>query len=220
MAMLTGDQIRTEIETERIKVDPFVEANIQPSSLDLRLGNRVKVYSNCVGFVPPSSDPPSLVSSVQSSMLMPMPAAPGPDLSGRYLSLHMEEPPPNTGHLTREFTIDESGWVLRPGILYLMHTLETLSTDHFATDITGKSSTARIGIQVHLTAGFGDPGFSGQYTLEVSAVHPAILYPGDLICQARFWTLCGRVTSYQDRGRYVGDRAQGPHSAAPRKADK
>lgn len=218
MAMLTGEQIRWEIAKGRIAVDPYVDENVQPSSLDLRLGNRVKVYSSCVGFVPPYGRQMKLDSSVESSMLMPMPAAPGPDLTGRYLSLHMTEPPRHTGRITHEFTIDESGWVLRPGILYLMHTLESLSTEHFATDITGKSSTARIGIQVHLTAGFGDPGFAGQYTLEVTAVHPAILYPGDLICQARFWTLSGRVISYQERGHYVGERAQGPHAATAKKS--
>jgi len=209
MSMLTGNAIISEMERGRIEIDPFVQENVQPSSLDLRLGTKVKVYSGSVGFVPgfvPDSSPRpinevlhAIISHGVSSRLVPLPV--------ERLSLYESAP-------TEEFTIDESGWVLKPGILYLMHTEERLHTKHYATDITGKSSTARIGVQVHLTAGYGDPGFDGQYTLEVCAVHPAILYPGDLICQARFWQLEGAITSYQERGRYVGSRAVGPHAAA------
>jgi deoxycytidine triphosphate deaminase len=210
MSMLTGPEILREVRQGRIEIDPFVEENIQPSSVDLRLGTTVKVYSSSVQWYEQEGS----VSRHISGTMVPKVIPNGPELNRAYLSLDMKEPPPDTGRLTDEFTIDESGWVLKPGILYLMHTEERLHTKLYATDITGKSSTARIGVQVHLTAGFGDPGFDGQYTLEVNAVHPAILYPGDLVCQARFWTLQGQVQSYQERGRYVGERAVGPHAAA------
>lgn len=101
-----------------------------------------------------------------------------------------------------------AGLLLRPGTLYLMHTVEVLHTDSFVTVIDGKSSVGRLGITVHLTAGYGDPGFRGQYTLEVSVVHPVRVYPGMLFCQARFHTVQGALEQYD--GNYKGETARGP----------
>lgn len=102
----------------------------------------------------------------------------------------------------------EHGLVLTPGRLYLMHTVEVLGTKDFVTVIDGKSSIGRLGIIVHLTAGYGDPGFRGQYTLEVSVVHPVRVYAGMCFCQARFHTLQGKLAQYD--GNYVGETARGP----------
>lgn len=95
-----------------------------------------------------------------------------------------------------------AGTVLYPGTLYLMHTVEELWTNKLVTVIDGKSSLGRLGISVHLTAGYGDPGFRGQYTLEVVVVHPVRVYPGMRFCQARFHTTQGAVKSYA--GHYAG----------------
>lgn len=72
------------------------------------------------------------------------------------------------GH-TRLAEISESGWLLRPGDFLLGCTLErvTLPPD-LAARVEGKSSLGRLGLTVHVTAGFIDPGFSGQITLEIA----------------------------------------------------
>lgn len=109
---------------------------------------------------------------------------------------------------TRVHKIGEEGIVLYPRELYLMHTLERVSTSHFVPVLDGKSSIGRLGICVHLTAGYGDPGFDGQYTLEVTTVYPVRVYAGMRFCQIRFHTIAGLVVSYQ--GNYVGEASMGP----------
>jgi dCTP deaminase len=61
---------------------------------------------------------------------------------------------------------------------------------------------------VHATAGYGDPGFDGQYTLEVTVMHPLRVYSGMRVAQMRFHTVVGEVDLY--RGSYAGDLARGP----------
>ena len=73
---------------------------------------------------------------------------------------------------------------------------------------THNSSTGRLFIKVHETAGYGDPAFDGQYTLEVTAVHPIRLYAGMRIAQIRFHRMEGAVMPY--RGNYMGEAAMGP----------
>lgn len=103
--------------------------------------------------------------------------------------------------------IFDKGLLLCPGTLYLMHTVEVVGTREFVTVIDGKSSIGRLGIVCHLTAGFGDPGFFGQYTLEVSVIHPVRVYAGMRFCQARFQTVQGEPAQYD--GNYAKD-SRGP----------
>ena len=70
------------------------------------------------------------------------------------------------------FTIPESGFVLRPGVLYLGSTVEATYTPNHVPCLEGRSSEGRLGVQVHMTAGVGDCGFRGQWTLEISVVQP------------------------------------------------
>jgi len=77
--------------------------------------------------------------------------------------------------------------------------------------IDGKSSIGRLFIAMHITAGYGDTGFNGQYTLEVTAVHPVIVYPGMRFCQMRFHTTVGEVLDYANcDSHYTGANAMGP----------
>lgn len=98
-----------------------------------------------------------------------------------------------------EFEIPHEGYVLRPGTLYLGSTNETTYTAKFAPFIEGRSSIGRMGICVHITAGFGDIGFNGTWTLEITVVHPVRIYAGVEICQLAFHTLQG-----DSAVRYVG----------------
>jgi dCTP deaminase len=110
-----------------------------------------------------------------------------------------------------EFEIDPAkGWLLKPGIGYLMHTVERIWTMDYVPVLDGKSSIGRLFLTVHVTAGYGDTGFDGQYTLEVVAQYPTIVYPGMRFGQMRFHTLKGEVTDYKQRGNYTGEASLGP----------
>jgi len=102
------------------------------------------------------------------------------------------------------------GWLCKPGIGYLMHTRERILTSCYEPVIDGKSSMGRLFTTAHVTAGYGDPGFNGQYTLEVTVTHPTIIYPGMRFCQMRFHTMVGEHMDYAAKGHYTGNNAMGP----------
>lgn len=77
---------------------------------------------------------------------------------------------------------DDGGYLLQPGTLYLASTLERTHTKKHLPTLHGKSSVARLGISVHY-AGFGDVGFKGHWTLEITVTEPIRIYPGMPICQ-------------------------------------
>ncbi len=78
----------------------------------------------------------------------------------------------------RRIEIPEDGLVLSPNQLYLARTAERTTTHNLVPQIEGRSSIGRLGLFVHVTAGFGDVGFSGYWTLEMFAIHPVRIYPG------------------------------------------
>lgn len=102
---------------------------------------------------------------------------------------------------TRDITIPDCGLVLKPGILYLGSTNEKTMCNDLIPCIDGKSSIGRLGIFTHITAGFGDVGFHGTWTLEITVVHPIRIYPNTRICQIYFYEPCGD-TSIQYNGKY------------------
>ena len=106
---------------------------------------------------------------------------------------------------TDEISIPDEGIVLEPRKLYLAHTNETAGSTKYVPCIEGRSSLARLGVQVHLTAGFGDVGFVGQWTLEIAVVHPVRLYKNIKVCQIYFDTLEGDVTILYN-GKYNGSK--------------
>lgn len=79
--------------------------------------------------------------------------------------------------------IPEDGLLLMPGRLYLGRTMEKTETRGYVPMIEGRSSVGRLGISIHETAGFGDIGFTGYWTLEISVIQPTIVYAGVEICQ-------------------------------------
>lgn len=103
----------------------------------------------------------------------------------------------------------EFGLCLEPGIGYLMHTVERIHTKKYVPVIDGKSSIGRLFMFCHVTAGYGDAGFRGQYTLEVVVVHPLRIYPGMRVAQMRFHTIVGEVEKPY-AGNYTGEAATGP----------
>lgn len=86
--------------------------------------------------------------------------------------------------------LSKNGIVLYPGYLYLARTMEYTETHKFVPMLEGRSSVGRLGISIHSTAGFGDIGFCGYWTLEISCVQPVRIYPGVEICQIYYHTIC------------------------------
>jgi dCTP deaminase len=101
-----------------------------------------------------------------------------------------------------DLSLYPSGFLLKPGVLYLGHTRERTYCKGLVPFIEGRSSIGRLGLSIHVTAGLGDDGFDGEWTLEVTVVHPLILLPGVRICQIAFMELTGERKPYQ--GRYQG----------------
>jgi dCTP deaminase len=96
----------------------------------------------------------------------------------------------------RRMTIPENGLVLNPNQLYLARTVERTETHNFVPMIEGRSSIGRLGLFVHVTAGFGDVGFCGYWTLEMFAVQPVRIYPGVAICQIFYHEITGNIQEY------------------------
>ncbi|MDH3719275.1 MAG: dCTP deaminase [Planctomycetota bacterium] len=96
----------------------------------------------------------------------------------------------------RRLTIPPNGLVLNPNQLYLGRTIEMTETHNLVPMIEGRSSLARLGLFVHVTAGFGDVGFCGYWTLEIFAVQPIRIYPGVSICQIFYHEITGDITEY------------------------
>ena len=108
----------------------------------------------------------------------------------RAAAIDLREPPTN---LTEEVTVSGGeAFVIHPGEFVLGRTLERVELpDDIVARIEGKSSIGRLGLIVHATAGFVDPGFKGSLTLEITNLTriPIKLWPGLPIAQLSFMTL-------------------------------
>lgn len=93
----------------------------------------------------------------------------------------------------RHFEIGEEGFVMEPGKLYLASTEEYTETHEHVPFLEGKSSTGRLGIDIHATAGKGDVGFCGYWTLEMSTTIPVRIYAGMPIAQLIYYVVDGQV---------------------------
>ena len=91
------------------------------------------------------------------------------------------------------FEIPDAGFVLQPGELYLGVTQEYTETHVHVPFLEGKSSTGRLGIDIHATAGKGDVGFCGNWTLEISCKIPVRIYKGMPIGQLIYFPVEGEV---------------------------
>lgn len=156
--MLSGKEIKRNIENGNIIIDPYNEVNVNPNSYNLSLHNELLVYDCDI--------------------------------------LDMKKANP-----TKKIIIPEEGLLLEPGKLYLGRTNEYTRTDKFVPILEGRSSIGRLGLFVHITAGFGDVGFAGYWTLEIACLHPIKIYPNVNVCQVHFNELKGAYDLY-DSGKY------------------
>lgn len=97
---------------------------------------------------------------------------------------------------TQEIIIPKEGLLLKPGTLYLGRTVEYTKTNNLVPMLEGRSSIGRLGLFVHVTAGFGDVGFAGYWTLEIFCVQPIRIYADVEICQIYYHTIEGAFQQY------------------------
>ena len=108
----------------------------------------------------------------------------------------------NTG---TKMIIPEEGLLLESNKLYLGRTVEYTETHNLIPMLEGRSSVGRLGLFVHVTAGFGDVGFKGYWTLEIFCVQPIKIYPNIEICQIFYHSIDGDYTSYEG-GKYQANQ--------------
>lgn len=101
--------------------------------------------------------------------------------------------------------IPSDGLLLVPGVLYLGRTVERTETINLVPMLEGRSSMGRLGLSVHVTAGFGDIGFKGYWTLEIHCIQPVIIYPFIEICQIYYHTIYGNHIPYVN-GKYQNNK--------------
>ena len=172
--ILSDRDIRGEIDAGRIVIDPYLPDAVQPSSVDLHLGNRFRVFrNNRTAVIDPRIEQPELTELV-------------------------------------EITGDEP-FVLHPGEFVLGATFERVALpDDLVARLEGRSSLGRLGLMIHSTAGYVDPGWEGTLTLELSNVAnlPIKLYDGMKIGQISFQRLSSAAeVPYGDKR--IGSRYRG-----------
>lgn len=173
--ILSGLKIAEEFKAGRIYISDFDEKRLNPNSYNLRLANELLVYKT----------------EYRSTNIY------GECITlnkGRILDMKRKNP-------YQTLTIPEDGLILEPGRLYLGRTMERTRTDGYVPMLEGRSSVGRLGIFIHATAGFGDVGFDGYWTLELSCVQPVRIYPGVEICQIYYHTIDGDYEPYRS-GKY------------------
>jgi dCTP deaminase len=166
--------IKESISSGKIAIEPYEPSYVQPSSVDLRVGNGFRVFVN------------HRYSEID-------PRAPQADLT-QLVEVGEEEP-----------------FMLHPGEFVLGSTLERvrLGVDVVAR-LEGKSSLGRLGLLIHSTAGFIDPGFEGHITLELSnvATLPIAIFPGMKIGQISFYQMT-TAAEYPYGSPELGSKYQG-----------
>lgn len=118
--------------------------------------------------------------------------------------LDMKTPNP-----TSKIIIPEEGLLLETNKLYLGRTIEHTFTDKFVPMLEGRSSIGRLGLFIHVTAGFGDVGFNGFWTLEIFCIQPIRIYPNVEICQIFYHTIEGDYDMYTS-GKYQNNQGIQP----------
>lgn len=119
---------------------------------------------------------------------------------GKYLAVYTDRVLDAKKHNKVEhFEIPEEGFVLEPNTLYLGVTEEYTETHRHIPFLEGKSSTGRLGIDIHATAGKGDVGFCNTWTLEISCAQPVRIYAGMPIGQLIYFVVQGDIKTMYNK---------------------
>lgn len=105
-------------------------------------------------------------------------------------------------HPTEEIEIGPEGYVLEPMRLYLACSIETMGSSKYVPTYSARSSVARLGMFINLSAPLGDIGFVGRWTIQLLALNRVRVYAGMDIGQMMFWCVRGDIKLYD--GKYQG----------------
>jgi dCTP deaminase len=131
---------------------------------------------------------------------------------GKWLATYVDDILDAKKHNTiKHFEIPEEGFVLLPHHFYLGVTDEYTETHAHVPFLEGKSSTGRLGIDIHATAGKGDVGFCGNWTLEISCKQPVRIYKGMPVGQLIYFPVEGEPLVKYNR------KANAKYSGQPNK---
>ena len=181
--MLNDHEISKAIEAGDISIEPFNLNRLQPVSYDLTLAKDIRV---------PREDIHTIRTREWDDY------RPGTKYYGTV---------PSWGPHTTGREIGPRGWRLLRRQFILACTREYVKlSPGIAARVEGKSSLGRLGMAVHITAGFIDPGFEGQITLEIANLAPwdIELYEGMPIAQIVFEPVTPPQRDYSKTGRYQG----------------
>lgn len=172
----------------RIHIDDFnsnpsdLGGCVNPNSYNLRLGNELKVY-----------DVPIIKPELRHSVGL---------AESDWDQFALD---PRRNNVTKNIPFPEEGVILKPDRLYLGRTHEYTESFNCRPCVAGRSSIGRLGLFIHVTAGYGDVGFKGTWTLEMVVVHPVRIYPLMSICQIDYATVSARHRPYMSK-KYQGQR--------------
>ena len=193
--ILTASAIQKAVQSGTIEIDPFDPSQLNPNSYNMRLGGQLAAY------LPNGPVPDEYL-------------ADGPTWDVVFRSRFREGKslPPATlawgdKNPVLRLDIPKEGVVIHPHKLYLGYTQERTASNHYVPILDGRSSGARLGIAVHITGGFGDLGFNGNWTLEIRVVEPVRIYADSCICQIRFEVPEG-PTDLLYKGKYQNQEAR------------
>ena len=110
---------------------------------------------------------------------------------------------------TKNFIIPKEGYVLEPGILYIGRTNEYTKFNGFVPLLVGLDEFAIEGLEIHITAGFGDNGFEGTWTLEITCTNKTKVYPNQEIGKLYLIPVIGD-DSIKYKGKYFGQVKETP----------
>ncbi len=170
--LLSKIEIIENLKSNELRIVPLINADLQISqtSVDVRLGHNFEVFF--------------------------------PDTRGVIDAVAGFRDESNISPESMDVQIDFSeGISIHPGQFVLAHTLEYIRLpSNIAAQIEGRSSFARLGLQVHMTANLVEAGFEGSLTLEIANVGPTAikLYPGTRIGQLRFFAINDAMPSSKE----------------------
>jgi dCTP deaminase len=178
--ILSDRDIRVALKAGRIGIDPFDDADIQPSSVDLHVDRLFRTFHN-----------------------------------HRHAFIDVRTAMEDLTELV-EVKPDEA-FILHPGEFVLGSTCEYVELPNdLVARLEGKSSLGRLGLLIHSTAGYVDPGFEGHLTLELSNVAnlPITIYPDMKIGQISFFQLTSGAENPYGSSK-VGSKYQGQRGPTP-----
>lgn len=168
--ILSDRDIKARIAKGDLLVEPMEEHQVGPSSLDVRLGNRLRVFKLTDHAV---IDPLNYSDPLKAERT---------NESGTKVEVH---------EYTDLYTMAKP-FIIHPHDFVLGSSMEKIRLPaDLAARLDGRSSLARIGLITHSTAGWIDPGFEGHVTLEMTNIGkiPVKLYPGMRVGQLIFYQL-------------------------------